>query len=509
LPANHLGGQASFLTNCTVNGTIYLFENGPEPVDLRRISRLNALVKNKKITTAFFCFLIVLAVCLKVFTFRAGVLDELWPYDLSRAITEGIIPYKDYPIVSMPLFSFIFAIPLLISKTLFAYRVMAALFFSVMLVAMYFLIEKRTSAGYALCAALFAARFVELATYNMLIMFEALLIVCCLRLKNRKTACFLTGLLAALAPLTKQSSGSILLLLVTGLIIWSAVKNKDKKIIGIYLAGVVIPLVIFLIYLICTSSFYAFWDCCFFGLFSFGGENAAIRLEGTLPMAAIVIAGIAGDIYFWVKKRDEESLFHLLTGIAVVSNAVPIFEYYHIVMGGLFFLIPVTYLIREFAPKIIHINIAPVIAVMILGIIGFFSFEVISDPRLSDKWDELKLIPSVAEFDHLEPLINAKNKLESEGKNVTVFSSSSVVLAVLDGYCDPPYDMFLKGNLGTKDPLDYAKEACGDSNNVIFIASDYNEENLQNPDGILEYVQSHCDPIGSFENWIIYCPKTT
>ena len=468
---------------------------------------MNALVKNKKIITVFFCFLIVLAVCLKVFTFRAGVLDELWPYDLCRAITMGFVPYKDYPIVSMPLFGYLFTIPLLISRTLFAYRVMTAIFFSVMLVAMYLLIEKKTSAGYALCAALFAARFVELATYNMLIMFEALLILCCLRLKNRKTGFFLIGILAALAPLTKQSSGSILLLLVTGLVFFSAIRNRNKKLFAVYLAGVVISLVIFLIYLVCTSSFFEFWDCCFRGLFSFGGENAAIHPEGTLPMVVTVIAGIAGDIYFWVKKRDEESLFHLLTGIAVVSNAVPIFEYYHIVMGGLFFLIPVTYLIREFAPKIIHINIAPVIAVMILGIIGFFSFDVILNPRLSGKWEELKLIPSAGEFDYLEPLVNAKNKLESEGKNVVVFSSSSVVLAILDEDCDPPYDMFLKGNLGSKDPLDYAKEACGDSNNVIFITRDYNEENRQNPDGILEYVESHCDPVGSYENWIIFSPK--
>ena len=456
----------------------------------------------------FFCFLIVLAVCLKVFTFRAGVLDELWPYDLSRAITMGYVPYKDYPIVSMPLFGYVFAIPLLISRTLFAYRVMTAIFFSAMLVAMYFLIEKRTSAGYALCAALFAARFVELATYNMLIMFEALLIVCCLRLKNRKTCYFLIGILAALAPLTKQSSGSILLLFATGLVFYSAIRNRNKKLFAVYLAGVIIPLLIFLIYLICTSSFYEFWDCCFWGLFSFGGDNAAIRLEGTIPMVMIIIAGIAGDVYFWIKKRDEESLFHLLTGLAVASNAIPIFEYYHIVMAGLFFLIPVTYLIKEFAPKVIHINIAPVIAVMILGIIGFFAFDVIKDPRLSDKWDELKLIPSAGEFDYLEPLVNAKKKLESEGKNVVVFSSSSVALAVMDGTCDPPYDMFLKGNLGTKDPLDYAKEACSDSNNVIFITTDYKDENLQNPDGILEYVESHCDPLGSYDNWIIYSPKT-
>ena len=500
--------KLSRLTYCTVNGTIYLFEKDLYPADLWRVFCLNTLVKNKRFKAVVFCFLIVLAVCLKVFTFRAGVLDELWPYDLSRAITMGHIPYKDYPIVSMPLFGYLFSIPLLFSRTLFAYRVMTAIFFSLMLVAMYFLIEKRTSSGYALCTALFAARFVELATYNMLIMLETLLILCCLRMKNKKAGYFLIGILAALAPLTKQSSGSLLLIFATGLVLYSAIKNGNKKLFAAYLAGVIIPLLIFLVYLIVTSSFYEFWDCCFFGLFSFGGNNAAIRLEGTIPMVIIIVAGIAGDIYFGVKKRDEESLFHLLLGLAVVSNAIPIFEYYHIVMGGLFFLIPVTYLIKEFAPRVIHINIAPVIAVMIFAVIGFFSYEVIADPRMSDKWDELKLIPSAGEFDYLEPLVNAKNKFESEGKNVVVFSASSVVLEVMDGTCDPPYDMFLKGNLGTRDPLDYAKEACSNGNNVIFITADYNDENLQNPDGILEYVQSHCDAIATYDNWILYSPKT-
>lgn len=419
----------------------------------------------------------------------------------------GYIPYKDYPIVSMPLFSCLFAIPLLISRTLLAYRVMTAVFFSAMLVAMFFLIEKRTSPSYAVCAALFAARYVELATYNMLLMFEALLILCCLRLIDKRKSFFLTGLLAALAPLTKQSSGVIMLVLISCLMLYSARKAKSQKLILFYLAGVFIPLVIFLVYLLCTSSFFAFWDCCFFGLMSFAGNNAAIHMEGTIPLVIIIVAGVAGDLYFWIKKHDEESLFHLLAGLAVLSNAIPIFEFYHIVMGGMFFLIPLTYLIKEFAPKAIHINIAPLIAAMIFAVIGFFCFEVFKDPRLSSEWSELKYIPSAADYDYLKPLVEKKKELESEGKNVVVFSSSSVVIAVMDGSCNPPYDMFLNGNLGTKDPLDYAKEACGDKNSVIFITTDYNEENWQNPDGILEYVSSHCDPVDSYANWVIYAPK--
>lgn len=468
---------------------------------------MNAFANRKRVTKLFLCLLIVFAVCLKVFTFRFGVLDELWEYDFSRAITMGYLPYRDFPDVSMPLFGFVFTIPLLFSRTLFAYRIMTALFFSVMLIVLYSVIEKRTSAGYALCAALFAARFVELATYNMLIMFEALLIICCLRMKNKKTGYFLLGIVTALAPLTKQSSGVILLISVTCLVVWLAVKKDVKNVISVYIAGALIPLLIFLFYLLVTSSFKAFWDCCFFGLFGYAGNNSAINLESTLPMVTIIIAGVAGDLYFWIKKHDTESLVHFVAGIAVISNAIPVFEYYHIVMGGMFFLIPLTYLVKEFAPKIIHINIAPVIAVMIFAVIGFFSYDVLSAPRFSDNWKELRFIPSVGEYDYLEPLIVKKKELEKDGKKVMVFSSSAVIISILDESFSPPYDMFLNGNLGTKDPLDYAKEACGDKNNVIFITTDYNEENWQNPDGILEYVSSHCDPVDSYANWVIYAPK--
>lgn len=468
---------------------------------------MNFLVKNKTLIRVIACMLIIVAVCFKVFTFRFGVLDELWPYDLSKAITMGYIPYRDYPIISMPLFNFIFAIPLLISKSLIAYRVMTALLFGTMLVLLYFIVEKRTSASYALCAALFAARFVELATYNMLMMFEALLIMGCLRLKNKKLSSFLIGVLAALAQLTKQSSGGVLLVLITILMIYFAVKDKSIKSVLIYLSGVFIPLFVFLVYLLCTSSFLAFWDCCFFGLFVFGGKNSALYMEGTIPMVLIIVPGIIGDIYFWIKKRDKESLIHLFAGIAVLTNAIPIFENLHLVMGAIFFLIPITYLIKEFAPRYIHINIAPVIVTMVLGIIGFYSYEVISDPRFSDKWTELKYIPSVGDFDYLEPLIKEKSELESEGKHVIVFSDSSVVIYIFDESCDPPYDMLLKGNLGTKDPLDYAKEACSESDNVIFITVNYDEENPQNPDGIYDYVVSNCDLIGTYDQWLILSPK--
>lgn len=132
---------------------------------------------------------------------------------------------------------------------------------------------------------------------------------------------------------------------------------------------------------------------------------------------------------------------------------------------------------------------------------------VLSDLRLSDKWTELKYVPSVGEYDYLEPVIGKKRALENEGKDVVVFSASSAVIAILDESCDPPFDMFLNGNLGTTEPLDYVQDVCSKNNTVILITSLYNEENWQNPDGVYEYVTSHCTCVETDGEWEWYVPN--
>jgi len=452
--------------------------------------------------------LIVLFVCIKVFTFKFGVLDELWEYDFSRAITMGYIPYRDFPDCSMPLFGFIFSIPLFFSRTLIAYRAMTAFFFILLFIAVFNVINRKTSVGYAICAVLFGIRYAELATYNMLMMFWAVLCLLGLDIKNKKLKYFLIGFLTALAPLTKQSSGGIMLIIVTILMAyWAFHVEKQGKLFLIYLAGAFIPCFIFLIYLIATASFAAFLDCCLFGLFAYADNNTAVNMAGTPAMLLTIVLGIAGDFYFIFKKKDSFSLFHFCAGIAVLSNAIPIFEYYHLVMGGIFFLIPIALIAKEFAPRFISINMTPVIAGMICVFIIFLSADVFMNPRITSDWEELVLIPSSEDAEYYGDVVAKNHEYEAEGKKVIVFSSSAVVISIMDKTFNQPYDMFLNGNMGTADPMSYAKNACADSNNIILIPSDYNEENWQNPDGIYEYVTSHCTEVYSAGNWVWYSPK--
>jgi hypothetical protein len=288
---------------------------------------------------------------------------------------------------------------------------------------------------------------------------------------------------------------------------WAFHVEKQKSLFLIYLAGAFIPCFIFLIYLIATSSFTAFLDCCFFGLFAYADNNTSVHLSGTTAMLITVILGIVGDCYFIFRKKDSFSLFHLCAGIAVLTNAIPIFEYYHLLMGGIFFLIPIAMIIKEFAPRVIHINIAPVIATMICIIIIFLSADVFKNPQISGNWDELVLIPSSEDAELYSDIVAKNNEYETAGKNVIVFSSSAVVISIMDQSFNQPYDMFLNGNMGTADPLSYAQNACADSNNIILIPRNYNDENWQNPDGIYEYVSAHCSEVYSIGDWVWYTPN--
>lgn len=449
--------------------------------------------------------LIIVTVCIRVFSFRFGVLDELWEYDFSRAITMGYLPYRDFPDCSMPLFGFIFSIPLFFSRTLFAYRVMTATFFTVLFITLFNTIKRKTSARYAICTVLFGIRFAELATYNMLMVLWAVLALNALRIKNPKFRYFLVGLFTALSPLSKQSSGSIMLILITVLMVVHIFRSREPRILlGYYVAGVFIPCFIFLSYLLVTSSFNAFWDCCFWGLVKYADNNTSINLDGSFAMLLIIACGIAADCYFIIRKKEFEAGFHLCAGIALLTNAIPIFEYYHLVMAGIFFLIPIAAIIKEFAPRIISINLTPIIVSMITVIIIVFSIDVFINPGLSNQWPELALIPSAEDVDTFDVIIRTNNKYEASGKNVVIFSSSCVVMSIAEGKFRSPYDFFLNGNMGTSDPMSYVEDACSDSDNIILIPTNYDDENWQNPDGIYDYVLSHCTPVASYGDWIWY-----
>ena len=66
-------------------------------------------MKYKKVVGFLFLFFL-LALC--VFGYHNNQFDSIWNYGYSYAISRGQVPYRDFSMVSTPLYSFVMAIGL-------------------------------------------------------------------------------------------------------------------------------------------------------------------------------------------------------------------------------------------------------------------------------------------------------------------------------------------------------------------------------------------------------------
>ena len=80
------------------------------------------------------------------------------------------------------------------------------------------------------------------------------------------------------------------------------------------------------------------------------------------------------------------------------------------------------------------------------------------------------------------------------------------MISILEGGFNPPYDLFLKGNLGTAHPLSFVEADCADEDTIILMPLDYDTENWENPSGVYEYITSHCEPVDSYGRFVWYRP---
>ncbi|MCR4766470.1 MAG: hypothetical protein K5875_00735 [Saccharofermentans sp.] len=464
---------------------------------------------DKKKGVALACIIIVVLAFIKVMFWNFGDLDELWNYNMSRGIVMGMQPYRDFNMVQTPLFAFINAFALLISRTLTAYRISCSVLLSVLMLLVFRTIAARTNEYYALPVTLICLLLSGTVSYNTLFMIFALVIYLLLVRGNTSSRIFLTGISAACAALSRQTSGGILIL--TVLIILasplgggSSIRRRVKDVL-MYLAGGAVPCVLFLIYLLAAGSFKSFWDYCFFGLFAFGSGNSLFMIEA-VPCLAIALSGIICDLLM-MKTDRIRSLLHLLLGISILLIAVPITDGIHTAYAGIWFLIPVIfYLEKRYGSQLKKsmstassaLFAAVAVIMTVFGILGYGTVDGI--PELKGILADRYLVSDLKE-------LSDRNKLyESEGMDVKTLSYSSVLVSVIGSDYDPVFDMFLEGNTGLTEPMEYVEEVLNRQDTIILMPDDYSTEGWQNPEGVYELVTSHCEVIGSYGRFKWYKP---
>ena len=247
-------------------------------------------------------------------------LDEIWNYGFSHNLYSGLIPYKDFNMVITPFYPFIMSLGFhIFGSSMLVFHIEHAIILICLCVLLFLLIDKK--AWFIVALMLFPVN-VSFPSYNIFLYFLLVLII---YLEKEKKSDYLIGFLLGLCVLTKHSVGLCLLLP-------SLYYIKDLKKVGRRFLGFIVPLFVFIIYLIVTKSIIPFIDLCILGLFDFASENG--KAFNIYFLLFIIMIGIT--IYFIVKDRKNLVNYYVL---AFYSIMIPLFDIYHFMVAFLAFLI--------------------------------------------------------------------------------------------------------------------------------------------------------------------------
>lgn len=193
---------------------------------------------------------------------------------------------------------------------------------------------------------------VSFPSYNIFLYY---LLVLLIYLEKNSKSDYLIGFVLGVAVLTKQSVGACLLLP-------SLYYIKDFSKIKKRILGFIVPIFLFVVYLVITGSFYSFLDLCVFGLFDFAtgnGNKITIYL-----FLFIIMIGIT--IYFIFMDRKNIINYYIL---AFYSIMIPLFEVYHFTFAFLAFLLMLLFRVKRdiIKPKMFGLSIISFAFLLMVG----------------------------------------------------------------------------------------------------------------------------------------------
>ncbi len=241
--------------------------------------------------------------------------DTIVNYGFSYALSIGEIPYNDFNLI-IPLFSpFIYSLVLLINKSIVSVFLLQSLFLTIL----YSLLEKKLKNKIYLLFLLILFNYplglisFLFPGYNFLLYLLLFLIIYLEEYNND----YLIGFLIGLAIITKHTIG--VFFIIPSIIFY----YKDLKRIFKRISTMVIPIFIFLIYLIITKSLNNFINLCILGLFDFASNNNHINYL-LLVIGLICLLYI---IYVIIIDRKNITNYYLLLSVLFI---IPLVDQYHI-----------------------------------------------------------------------------------------------------------------------------------------------------------------------------------
>ena len=500
----------------------------------------------------FLFFIIFMIFFISIYIVRpVDNLDELWNYNFAKQISEGLIPYKDISMIITPLSSFLASIFLNISNELLTMRILGIILSSTTFYMIYrILIQLTNKRNYSfICTLIMIFILSEVVTYDynnltVLLILIALAIELFMikdekNQRSRNLQNLSIGLISGLVILTKQSIGAIFTF---AMIIYPLIninetykfKNYVKEIIY-RIIGLLIPCLLFIIYLIFTDSYSEFISYAVLGVGTFSNKIPFSHLFeiGIIAkiIAILVILTIVTLICFIVVKlikkiREKELIAILLYGMSLMTMAIPICDKNHFYLGSLIIFIGSAYLIFKFYRYMLSKNVLKkeslkiflkyLVKFLIYGVLIVLFFGIVVNNMYRYMIDDSKN----NQFKHYKNIIisdNLKQKIEeveefivnqeSDGYKTYILDSEAVVYKIpLDMY-SKNYDMFMNGNFGKDGTEGILKDIISlrkNSKVKFLVRNPRYSYNWQLPVNVVNYVSENFEKVDSISIFDVY-----
>ena len=458
-------------------------------------------------------------------------LDEIWNYNFSKNILEGRLPYKDFNIILTPLVPYIGAIFLgvfgneMISMRLFAIIVdFLILFFSYKSL-INLKIEKNLS-KITILGLVYILRIHFRIDYNFFSIL-LLLVIIYLEIKNIKEQNYKNnialGVMAGLCICSKHTIGMCISVVI---LFYQVLFVKDKDSLNKYsksfinrLIGLSIVISILCIYFTIFNLWKDFIGYAILGIKDFNNSISYFKLitKGKWYIRALSIAVpiylITNLVNILIKilSRKEIDRFNVIIlaySWATFSIVFPISDEIHFLIGCIPSIIGSVYIIYNKLllnkKRIVFIETASQVLTLYIVIIAISgSVNLIKCFNRIDKQNQInhfKLIPD-SSYSRVKEV---DEYVKNQNKDVYILDASAALYTIPIDQYNKNYDMFNKGNLGTKGEEGIIEELKNKQDFQILILQDKYKKNWQTPLKVIEYVKKEFNKEGSIGVFDIY-----
>lgn len=472
-----------------------------------------------------------------ILTRNLNNLDEVWIFNTARNIANGLLPYKDFNLVTTPGLPLFCGIILKIFGTeMFIMRIMAIITNSFIMFIIYkilktFKIKKEFS---LLISIIIMKLLIEsmCIDYNFIILLIAL-ITLYIELKTYKQNNnifeynlkkeILLGILAGLSITMKQTTGICFVIAFIGYKLL-AVRNKEDfrsvlKISIIRFLSSMIPVNILLIYLLCNNIMSEFIDYTILGIKDFSNSISYLNLlKSKLSILAILVPiTIIISLYIAIRKNNQIITILFAYSVSTIVVVYPISDNVHFLIAGTITIITGIYLLKELYENkfkgileksiIIWVEnfIKALIIILILIMVGVSIYRLINyiiNFKEYKNLENFKYIPASKELE--EHIIKVDNYLEEQQNDVYIVDARAAIYMIPINRYNKNYDMFLKGNIGGKGSKGIIEDLQSKENITLLILKDKRSLNWQTPIDVIEYVQNKYEKIGEIEGFEIW-----